>query len=71
MGGSEKCPKSVTYYLNGPLHQMQCKNKLSRCAILEIVVVKMAYPCEPQLSDSITRFYKQFLEKLGKKYLPY
>ena len=34
---------------------------LSRCAILEIVVVKMAYPCEPQLTDSITRFYKQFL----------
>ena len=46
-------------------------SKLSRCAILEIVVVKMAYLCEPQLSDSITRFNKQFLEKLGKKYLPY
>ena len=42
--------------------------KLSRCAILEIVVIKMAYPCEPQLFGSITRFYKQFLEKLGVKF---
>ena len=34
-------------------------NKLSRCAILEIVVVKMAYPCEPQLSDS---FWKNLVK---------
>ena len=54
--GSEKCPKSVTYYLHGPLDQMHKKGRQRRHLGYPNAIITNENPSLAFL-DAFPRFY--------------